>query len=394
MSSIAESSAPVVAPAPSTSPSVPHSASPFPAKVGITFSADKAVSGRRIFKGGIFISYLPLGYDTEADVKRLVESDLALGAVSGIKITNKVSDRGAQILSAYVDILYWFNTYSALSVQTQLVSVMRNNGTVSISDSFVYNGATGIPEPTVYELFDETTGASKGFEFLGQPSGKFDFRFKNGKPMTHLTLRPIKIGITCDGSILPISEGKEAASWSSLYIPILPKNMVDFATSESEGDVDKRNTILDDILYAMFENYQCVGQVSRIDYSDIEAPTSSTGDKDEEGGTHKALEEGEIRVTGLRAFVHFHEWWNTVNSLVIRNSVEATSKQWQIRGHVDQYNNEYGYIVVKKNEKPISLTEKKVRTVSESSDSETAKKLSDLEKENAELRAQLARIVV
>lgn len=189
--------------------------------------------------------------------------------------------------------------------------------------------------------------------------------------------------------------------------------MVEFATIESEGDVDKRNTILDDILYALFENFQCVGQVSRIDYSDIESPKSPTDKKEDEGDV---LEEGEIRVTGVRAFVHFHEWWNTVNSMVIRNSVEANSKQWQIRGHVDQYNNEYGFIVVKKNEKPIEpVVVKKACAESMSglnqeevtcaepkvkpSDLVTsmmynAQKLVDLEKENAELRAQLANVVV
>ena len=168
--------------------------------------------------------------------------------------------------------------------------------------------------------------------------------------------------------------------------------MVEFATQSSGGDKDQRDAILDDILYALFENYQCVGRVSRIDYADIEAVAKDQSTDE--------LEDGEIRVNGLRAFVHFHEWWNTTTSMVIRNSVEANSKQWQIRGHVDQYDNEYGFIVVKKNEKQIKV-ELKQEQVEEpkfkaselvTSMMYNAQKLVDLEKENAELKERLTQI--
>jgi hypothetical protein len=116
--------------------------------------------------------------------------------------------------------------------------------------------------------------------------------------------------------------------------------MVDFANYHADGDVDKRNAILDDILSALFENYQCVGRVERIDYSDI--TTRVYTDEDE----------SEVRPTGgVRALVQFAQWWNTVNAMVIRNSAEAFAKQWQIRNHCDQYGNQYGFIIVRKNEK-------------------------------------------
>jgi len=298
------------------------------AKTPVSFSSDITIAGRRIFKGGFLISCLPQGYEDETSIKDLIQNVLLLGCVSGIKIVNKTSDRGAQFQSAYVDMLYWSNTYSALLVQSQLYAATRTNDGVTITDMFSYDGCEAygglVMGPSAHEL---SLDGSR-FEFSGFPRNKLDLKFKNGKPMTHLTLRPTKSGITCDGSTLDVG-------WSSLYIPILPKNMTDFATFHSEGDMDKRNAILDDILYALFENYQCVGKVSRIDYCDV-------------------LTEDQGPTGNLRAFIHFHEWWNTANTLAIRNSVEANAKQWQIRGHIDQYENEYSYIVVKRNEKPVS----------------------------------------
>jgi hypothetical protein len=296
------------------------------AKTPLSFSSDIAIAGRRIFKGGFLISCLPQGYEDETSIKDLVQNVLLLGCVSGIKIVNKTSDRGAQFQSAYVDMLYWSNTYSALLVQSQLSAAMRTNDGVTITHMFSYDGCESTNELETGPSACELEGSR--FELSGVPRNKLELKFKNGKPMTHLTLRPTKIGMTCDGSTLDVG-------WSSLYIPILPKNMTDFATFHAEGEMEKRNAILDDILYALFENYQCVGKVSRIDYCDV-------------------LAEDQGPTGNLRAFIHFHEWWNTANTLAIRNSVEANAKQWQIRGHIDQYENEYSYIVVKRNEKPVA----------------------------------------
>jgi hypothetical protein len=293
--------------------------------IPVSFSSDITIAGRRIFKGGFLISCLPQGYEDETSIKDLVQNVLLLGCVSGIKIVNKTSDRGAQFQSAYIDMLYWSNTYSALLVQSQLSAAMRTNDGVTITHAFSYDGST---DASAHEVSPEASREGSRFEFTGCPRNKLDLKFKNGKPMTHLTLRPTKIGMTCDGSTLDVG-------WSSLYIPILPKNMTDFATFHAEGDTEKRNAILDDILYALFENYQCVGKVSRIDYY---------------------AEDQERGQGNLRAFIHFDEWWNTANTLLIRNSVEANAKQWQIRGHIDQYDNEYSYIVVKRNEKPVSAS--------------------------------------
>lgn len=337
-------------------------------KVGVTFTSDKNVAGRRIFKGGLLLPCLPKGVETEAEIAHLISHTLLLGEVTNVKIVYKTSEQGVRYQSAYVDILYWFNTYPAMLVQKQLTDSLQTKQGVSVSDEYMFNGcelSDWTTEFVAYELLDDQNNVT-GFELAGCPVGKHDFRFKNGKPMTHLMIRPVKVGITCEGGALDLEsrfkDGDESAGdtsrWSSLYIPFLPKNMVEFATEESDGDVDHRNTILDDILTGLFENYSPIGRVSRIDYADIMKKNDGNDEASPTGN--------------LRAFVHFYEWWNTTPAMLIRNGVESSAKQWQIRNHKDQYDNEYGFIVVKKAVKPLAEAPQVV--VEETVDSESLPK--------------------
>jgi hypothetical protein len=159
-------------------------------------------------------------------------------------------------------------------------------------------------------------------------NGNFQFHFDNGKPMLHIKCALIENIIESNEVI----ETKD--SWSSIYIPILPKDIATASNSNEEFQSE-------DGLKQFFETTLKLGEVSRVDFVSRSLQDTSAS-------------------TVRSAYIHFKSWFDTNSTRTIRQQIEC-SGEYRLKGYFENLNDKHEYksfknnrfLVLKMNKTPI-----------------------------------------
>jgi hypothetical protein len=224
------------------------------------------------FKKNLRIVSLPYGYTTEDHVRDLVENLLQIGKTTSVKIQQRRFNN-AFYYSAFINFEFWYD--SKVSNELQLL----------IEENLVLDS----------DEEGELTN-SKNFN-LSLP--EFYFTWANGQPMNHISFKllnnaPIETPINYPETNVekPLSE----TDWKSLYIPIIPDDLVAF-----NGTV--MSVITQDKLTDIIQNQLRIGEVNRIDY----VTSEPTDDK-------KQVKS---------AYIHFKTWYDNAEVENLRNELNT-----------------------------------------------------------------------
>ena len=266
------------------------------------------------FKKNLRIVSLPYGYTTEDHVRDLVENVLQIGKTTTIKVQQRRFNN-AFYYSAFINFECWYD--SKVSSELQLL----------IEENLVLDS----------DEEGELTN-SKNFN-LSLP--EYYFTWANGQPMNHISFKllndtPVETPIIYPETNIerPLSD----SDWKSLYIPIIPNELVAF-----NGSV--MSVITSDTFIDIIQNQLRIGEVDRIDYVTTE-PT-----------------DGKESVKS--AYVHFKTWYDNAEVENLRNELNTKgSKRYYNYGvrpsqytfkSYDEKKEMYvnRYLVFKINHKPI-----------------------------------------
>ena len=224
------------------------------------------------FKKNLRIVSLPYGYTTEDHVRDLIEDVLQIGKTTSVKVQQRRYNN-AFYYSAFINFEYWYDS----KVSTELQLLIEENLVLDSDEE------------------GEMTN-TKNFN-LSLP--EFYFTWTNGQPMNHISFKllndtPIEPTINYPETNIerPLSE----SDWKSLYIPIIPEDLVAFS-----GTV--MTVITPDKLTDIIQNQLRLGQVDRIDYVTSE-PT-----------------DGKVPVKS--AYVHFKTWYDNAEVENLRNELNT-----------------------------------------------------------------------
>lgn len=224
------------------------------------------------FKKNLRIVSLPYGYNTDDQVRDLIENVLQIGKTTSVKVQQRRFNN-AFYYSAFINFDYWYD--SKVSCELQLL-IEENLVLDSDEDGELTN--------------------SKNFN-LSLP--EFYFTWANGQPMNHISFKllndkPIETPINYPETNVerPLSE----SDWKSLYIPIIPDDLVAF-----NGTV--MSVITSDQLIDIIQNQLRIGEVNRIDYV-VSEPT-----------------DGKEPVKS--AYVHFKSWYDNAEVENLRNELNT-----------------------------------------------------------------------
>jgi hypothetical protein len=224
------------------------------------------------FKKNLRIVSLPYGYNTDDQVRDLVENVLQIGKTSAVKVQQRRYNN-AFYYSAFINFEYWYD--SKVSSDLQLL----------------------IEENLVLDSDEEGEMAnSKNFN-LSLP--EFYFNWANGQPMNHISFKllndtPVETPINYPETNVerPLSD----SDWKSIYIPIIPEDLVAIS-----GTVT--SLVTPDKLVDIIQNQLRIGEVNRIDYVTSE-PT-----------------DGKEAVKS--AYIHFKTWYDNAEVENLRNELNT-----------------------------------------------------------------------
>ena len=250
---------------------------------------------------------LPREYNDEDAVRSLFQDVLCIGEVSNIRIIerknyNQRLRTDVVTKTAFIDFVNWNNTSA-----TTMLDAFVNSASQSV---------TGVLEETIH--------------------------WENGDPMTHLSLREAKNG--SGRIVVPAKSDSDTnamaldeSDWNSLYIPILPSNMMITHPDNTT------NAFQPKYLKSFIENDLKLGKVQRVDFIDRE------------------LEDSQVVKS---VFIHFESWNNNSNAKFLRDKLNTVG-QFKQKGYYDGRNMHKlsvlnqngdkvpGYFVFKINYKPI-----------------------------------------
>ena len=224
---------------------------------------------------GICIVALPLEYRTCAEIKDLVENILNIGVVASVYPVETMAKSGVAYKSANV-------LMSSLTNQALLADFERDEGRANVN---MIRGVT--------------------------------MSWDNGRPMDHLSIRRLADVSRWDycspNYKLELSED----AWTSMHIPIIPKNLSKFNPSTSTFDSNPKEGFYDTEsgLTHLIQNQLGLGQVKRIDFVV----------RDDKPGNPKA------------AFIHFDHWYDNKNSRYLRDRLNE-SGTFRQKGFYDGFN--------------------------------------------------------
>ena len=252
-------------------------------------------------KMGLCIVALPREYRSITEIKKLVEEVLKIGKVSSIHPVQTTARTGV--------------IYNTANV------VMDYIDNVSIINSFSEN---------------------EGRASVDVPAGQV-MSWDNGKPMAHLSFRELT-DVSRWSFCSPVKKLElDQEAWTSLHIPIIPKNMSRFnsvtstyCTNPEEGFYDTESGLTD-----LIQNKLGLGQVKRIDFVV----------RDDKAGNPKA------------AFIHFDHWYDNKNANYLRDKLNE-SGTFRQKGYYDGFGTQRfvvqndgeqqdAYFIFKINHKPI-----------------------------------------
>lgn len=223
---------------------------------------------------GICIVALPREYRTSAEVKHLMENILQIGQVSSVHLAETMAKTGIVYSTANV-------------VMASITSV------------------------TLQRELDQGEGRAS----VELPDG-LSMTWENGKPMAHLSIRQLDISrfeFCSPAKKLELAED----SWTSVHIPILPKNLTRFNPATRMLNAQPAEGFYDTVsgLTDLFQNKLGLGQVSRVDLVT----------RDDKEGNPKA------------AFIHFAHWYDNKNARFVREKLDE-SGNFRQRGFYDGFN--------------------------------------------------------
>lgn len=194
---------------------------------------------------------LPMEYQTPQGVVELVQDVLNLGKVASVRIVENSTHTNVQYSSAFVD-------FESTTTESTNVFLQINEGHQSVS--------LGCDVP---------------------------IHWTNGKEMTHIALRRAQIG--SGGAIRHTSNmALEIDSWMSIYIPIIPDNML---VSTGNGFTSFGPS---DLQWCIEDKLR-LGKVKRVDF------------------VTRQQDNREIQ----SAFVHFDSWYDLPYAAKVRDAMNA-----------------------------------------------------------------------
>lgn len=216
----------------------------------------------------IRIVSLPMEFQTHDGVVDLVENVLRLGGVASVRIAENFTNANVRYSSAFIDFEFEADSENAVAVFPKL----------------------------------EEDGSSNVLLDCGMP-----IHWTNGKPMGHIAVRRAAIGSgsqlksTADIARMPL----EVDSWMSIYIPMIPDNML---VSNGNGFTSFKTSDLQ----ICIEQKLRLGKVKRVDFV-----TRQQDDKNIQS-----------------AFVHFEHWFDLPYATKVRDAMNADGVYRQ-KGYLD-----------------------------------------------------------
>jgi len=230
------------------------------------------VASQTNFSKNLRIVSLPYGYSSEDQVRDLIENVLQIGKTTSIKVQQRRFNN-AFYYSAFINFEYWYD--SKVSNELQLL----------IEENLVLDS----------DEEGEMTNA-KNFN-LSLP--EFYFTWANGQPMNHISFKLLNNAHIETPNNYPetnVERPLTEADWKSLYIPIIPDDLVAF-----NGTV--MCVITQDKLIDIVQNQLRIGEVNRIDY----VTSEPTDDK-------KPVKS---------AYIHFKTWYDNAEVENLRNELNT-----------------------------------------------------------------------
>jgi hypothetical protein len=230
------------------------------------------VASQTNFSKNLRIVSLPYGYSTEDQVRDLIENVLQIGKTTSIKVQQRRFNN-AFYYSAFINFEYWYD--SKVSNELQLL----------IEENLVLDSDEEGEMPN-----------SKNFN-LSLP--EFYFTWANGQPMNHISFKLLNNAPIETPNNYPetnVERPLTEADWKSLYIPIIPDDLVAF-----NGTV--MCVITQDKLIDIVQNQLRIGEVNRIDY----VTSEPTDDK-------KPVKS---------AYIHFKTWYDNAEVDNLRNELNT-----------------------------------------------------------------------
>lgn len=235
---------------------------------------------------------LPRELQTKGDIAWYISEALQFGTIASINITQKTATNGLLFRSATI-------------VMEQLSLLFPLD--------LIKEGSYQLPS-CIYEHMNI--------------NGSIQFHFDNGKPMLHI--KCVHIDNTTESN--EVIDTKD--SWSSIYIPVLPKDIATASKSNEDFQTEEG-------LKQFFETVLKIGEVSRIDFVSRSLQDSSAS-------------------TVRSAYIHFKTWLDSNVTRTVRQQIEC-SGEYRLKGYIENINDKHEYksfknnrfLVLKMNKTPI-----------------------------------------
>jgi hypothetical protein len=235
---------------------------------------------------------LPRELQSERDIAWYISEVLQFGTITSINITQKTATNGLLFRSAII--------------------VMEQISLFFPSD-LIKEGSYQLPS-CIYEHMNNNVN--------------IHFHFDNGKPMLHI--KCVLIENTTPSNQMINTED----SWSSIYIPVLPKDIATASNSNEDFQSEEG-------LKQFFESALKLGEVSRIDFVSRSLQDTSAS-------------------TVRSAYIHFKSWFDNNLTRTIRQQIEC-SGEYRLKGYIENLDNKHEYksfknnrfLVLKMNKTPI-----------------------------------------
>ena len=234
---------------------------------------------------GVCIVALPREYRSTSQIKDLVENVMQIGEVASVHAFETMSKAG----------------------------VVMNSAHVILANSAEMVGPTAPPGISAFTSFDK-------IRFRYRPTGirsGLSFSWDNGKPMDEIVMcsldGPNRFDFCSPANKLDLA----ADAWTSIHIPILPKNLSRYNPATRTFDNTPIEGFYDTVsgLTNLFQNKLGYGKVKRVDLVT----------RDDKDGNPKA------------AFIHFDHWYDNKNARFIREKLDE-SGNFRQKGYYDGFN--------------------------------------------------------
>jgi hypothetical protein len=249
---------------------------------------------------GVCIVALPREYRRTSQITDLVENVMEFGTVSSVHPFETMSSKGVVMHSAYA----FLSSCAIPDVGCKHVPI--------------YPTLPHMPPPGISSLIPAP--GKMQFHYRPEkvyPNTVLTFSWDNGKPMDEIVMTRLN-GQNRFDFCSPVKKLELAAdAWTSIHIPILPKNLSRYNPATRTFDNKPVEGFYDTVsgLTGLFQNKLGYGKVKRVDLVT----------RDDKDGNPKA------------AFIHFDHWYDNKNARFIREKLDE-SGNFRQKGYYDGFN--------------------------------------------------------